>query len=108
MQTDVKCMECGKGTRNFELGEIFYLPDKASETIIVKDAIVCPKCGNDISNEKCMVKANELLMRFITANLCISSGDVPKHLKGAYQLKERDYELIKNKCKAKPKLVEKF
>ena len=106
MEIDIKCSECGKGTRHFDLGEIFYLPDNASETIIVKDAITCPKCGKDISNKKCMVRANELLMRFVAANLYMSVGDVPKHLKGAYPLGRRDYDLAKGKCLSQLKLVE--
>ena len=108
MEIDIKCLECGKGTRNFELGEVFYLADNASKSIIIKNAIICPKCSRDISNGECMVRENELLMMFVTANLCISCGDVPAHLKGAYPLQKRDYEMIKNRCKAKPKLVEKF
>ncbi len=108
MEADIKCSECGKATRNFELGEIFYLPENASESIIVKNKITCPKCGKDISDRKCRVKQNDLLMRLVTANISISCGDVPEHLKGAYPLLKKDYDLIKNKCQSKLNLVQKF
>jgi len=93
MEMDIKCSECGKGTRNFELGEMLYLPENVSETLIVKNDIMCPKCRKDISDEKCLVKTNELLMRLVTANICLSLDDVPKHLQGAYPLRKRDYEM---------------
>lgn len=105
MEMGIKCSECGKGTRNFELGEIFYLADNASKSIIVKDAIICPKCSKNISNEQCMVKENDLLMKFVTANICLSCGEVPKHLQGAFPLSKRTYGLVKGKCKSRPKLV---
>lgn len=108
MEADIKCSECGKITRKFELGEIFYLPENASESLIVKDKIICPKCGKDISDRKCMAKQNDLLMRLVAANIIISLSDVPEHLKGAYHLLKKDYDLIKNKCISKLNLVEKF
>lgn len=108
MQIDIKCLECGKGTRGFELGEMFYLPEKPSETLTVKNAITCPKCKKDISDEKCMVKINELLMRIVTANICLSAGDVPPHLQGAYPLRTRDYDLVKDNCQTRLKLADRF
>lgn len=108
MEVDIKCSECGKITRRFELGEMFYLPENASESIIVKNKITCPKCGKDISDRKCMVKQNDLLMRIVTANISLSIGDVPEHLKGAHPLLKKGYGLIKNKCISKLNLVEKF
>lgn len=108
MEADIKCSECGKITRNFELGEMFYLPEKASESLIVKNKITCPKCGKDISKNKCMVKQNDMLMRFVTANICTRLDDVPDHLKGAYPLLKKDYDLVKDKCASRLKLVQKL
>ena len=108
MQIDIKCSLCGKGTRNFELGEIFYLADDVSKSIIVKDTIICPKCSKDISNGQCMIRENELLMRLVTANLCLSDGDVPNHLQGAFPLNKKDYRFVNDKCKSRLKLVRKL
>ena len=108
MQIDIKCLECGKGTRGFELGEVFYLPEKPSETLAVKNTITCPKCRKDISNGNCMVKINEFLMRLVTANICLSVGEMPKHLQGAYPLRKRDYDLVKDNCQARLKMVDGF
>lgn len=108
MEIDIKCLNCGKGTRKFALGDIFYLPENASETLIVKNDIICPKYKKNISDEKCIVKTNELLMRLATANICLSVGDVPSHLQGAYPLRKRDYDLIKDSCQARLKMVDRF
>lgn len=108
MEIDIKCSECGKGTRKVELGDIFYLPENASDSLIVKNHITCPKCKNDISDEKCIVKTNELLMRLATANICLSLDDVPKHLQGAYPLRKRDYDLVKDNCQARLKMADRF
>ena len=108
MEIDIKCLNCGKGTRHFELGSIYYMLEKPSETLAVKNLIICPKCRKDISNEKCVVKANELLMRLVTANICLSVGEMPKHLQGAYPLRKRDYDLVKDNCQARLKMVDRF
>ena len=106
MEMDIKCLECGRGTRKFELGDIFYLPENVSETLIVKNGITCPKCKKDISDEKCIVKTNELLMRLATANICLSVGDVPSHLQGAFPVKKKDYDLVKDNCQARLKMAD--
>ena len=103
MEMDIKCLECSKGTRKVKLGDIFYLPENPSETLIVKNYIICPKCKKDISDEKCLVKTNELLMMLVTANICMSLDDVPKHLQGAFPLRKRDYDLVKDNCQARLK-----
>ena len=108
MEMDIKCLECGKGTRKVELGYIFYLPENASETLIVKNDIICPKCRKDISDEKCLVKTNELLMMLVTANICMSLDGVPKHLQGAFPLRKRDYDLVKDNCQARLKMVDRL
>ncbi len=105
MEIDIKCLNCGKVTKNFELGEMFYLPENASETLVVKNQIICPKCRKDISDEKCSVRANELLMRLVAANICLSAGDLPKHLQGAFPLLKRDYSLFKGNCQARLKMA---
>ena len=105
MEINIKCSECGKGTRKFELGKIFYLHDNPSESLIIKNKIICPKCKKDISDNKCIIKANELLVKIIASNISKSVGKVPSHLRGAYLLMEQDYDRIKNNCLSKLKLV---
>ena len=108
MEMDIKCLECSKGTRKVKLGDIFYLPENPSETLIVKNYIICPKCKKDISDEKCLVKTNELLMMLVTANICMSLDDVPKHLQGAFPLRKRDYDLVKDNCQARLKMADRL
>ena len=45
MEIDIKCLECGKGTRNFQLGNLFYCLKRPTETAVIKEVIFCPKCG---------------------------------------------------------------
>lgn len=113
MQIDIKCGECGKGTKHFELGKIFYSINDLSGTIIGKNRTICPKCKKDISDNRCLVKKHELYSRLVAANLCLAmkaedGTSVPKHLKGAFALRKRDYELIKSECKTMFKLVDGF
>lgn len=113
MQIDIKCEECGKGTRHFELGKIFYSVDNLSGTIIGKNRTTCPKCKKDISDKMCLVKKHELYSRLVAANMCLAmkvedGTTVPKHLKGAFALRRRDYELIKSGCETTFKLVDRF
>ena len=108
MESNIKCLDCGKITRKVELGDIFYNIDQPSETMLVKESIVCPKCRNDISNGRCALQTNYVLMRLVAANISLSIGDVPNHLRGAYPINKKEYEKIKIICKSKPKLVSKF
>jgi len=108
MKSDIKCLECGKMTRDFELGELICDLRKPSETIILKDAVTCPKCKKDISNEKFAIKENDILMKLVAANISTSIGDVPKHLRRAYCLETKAYNQHKSLFKSKPKLVDKF
>ena len=105
MESDIKCMECGKITRNFELGEIICNIDKPSATLLVKELITCPKCHKDISNEKCALKENDTLIRLVAANISISIGSVPKHLMRAYSVDKKIYKVAKSAFKSKPKLI---
>lgn len=108
MESDIKCLDCGKITKKVELGEIICDIDKPSETMLVKDVIICPKCNKDISNEKCALNTNDTLMKLIAANISILIGNVPKHLRRAYPIRKKEYEKAKIFFKSKPKLVNKF
>src|SRR3989338_10717380 len=98
MQTDIKCMECDRITRNFELGKLFYTPSKPSESIVIENLVVCPKCKKNVSNRKFLVKENEFLLSLATANMCMSVGDIQTHLKGAFPVDEHKYDSIKMRC----------
>lgn len=109
MEVDIKCMECGRGTRNFELGKIFYDLDDDNSIILAKDKIICPKCRKDISNKKCMVKSHELFMKLFTASICRTTWmPTPKHLKNAIQVKNLETKKNKLQFESVLNLVKKF
>ena len=110
MQTDIKCANCGKMTRHFELGEIYYDVEKPSSTVVVKNGIICPKCKTDISDKKCMVKINYFLMSLVAANISLGMGelDFPPHLRGAFPLRKQQHSIIAPHYKAQLQLVKKF
>ena len=108
MESDIKCLECGKITRKVELGKIFYALESPSKTILIENTIICPKCSKDISNGKCALKINETLMKLVAANISISIGEIPEHLSGTYYLNKKEYEKTRMICKSKPKMVSKF
>ena len=108
MESDIKCLECGKITRKFELGKLFYDINKPLESMIILNSVICQKCKIDISNEKFSIKSHEILMKFVVSNLGASIGDVPNHLRDAYPVNKEEYNKMKIVCKSKPKLVNKF
>jgi hypothetical protein len=109
MQIDIKCSECGKRTLNFDIGGVYYLVSEPSKTVIVENNIICPKCSSDISSEKCLVRANELLISFVAANISLETGKVPKHLQKIFPcLNMEEYKIFEEKAKSKLRLVEKL
>jgi uncharacterized CHY-type Zn-finger protein len=108
MELDIKCMDCNKQTRNYEIGRLFYVLEKPKIRALVEKQIICPKCRKDISNEKFMIKESQLMWSLITANICKQIDDVPSHLEGVTRIDERGYDIMKEKCKSIPNLVEKF
>jgi len=104
MQIDIKCAECGKMTRHFELGKVCYSVENPSGTFRVVDEIICPKCKKDISNEKCLIKSHELVLKILVANIGIAIGEnQPEHLRGVI----RDDAGTIN-AKSKPLVVGRF
>jgi len=105
MQIDIKCAECGKMTRNFELGKVCCSVENPSETFRIVDDIICPKCKKEISNEKCLIKSHELMWRILAANLgSLAGGEQPEHLKGVIMLNKAG----SINAKSKPLLVKRF
>ena len=112
----IKCMECGKRTMNFELGDVFYKVDaekpiEGEIDILVKDPVVCPKCKKDISDGKFEINSRDFLLTMISASICRLGKlqghkfGTPSHLKGGYTLNAADFEKMKRLCKSKPKLA---
>lgn len=100
-------------TRRFELGQLYYDVDNPSSTVIVKESIICPKCKSDISDNKCMVKANYFLMSLVAANISMIGESkkefaVPPHLRGAISLRKQQHSIISPQCKAQLQMVKKF
>lgn len=113
MEADIKCLVCGRMTRHFELGELYYNVDKPASAIIVKEQVVCPKCKTDISQRKCAVKENYFLMRLVAATISLTmeaKGEfaVPQHLQGAIPLRKKQYQIVASNCKTRLQLVGKF
>ena len=113
MQIDIKCLDCGKMTRHFELGQLFYDVDNPSSSVVVKEPITCPKCKADISDKKCMVKTNYFLMSLVAANITRTmetegSSAIPNHLRGAIPLRKQQYSIIAPQCKARLRFVKSF
>ncbi|MBU0980574.1 MAG: hypothetical protein KJ709_07230 [Nanoarchaeota archaeon] len=109
MQTDIKCAECGKVTRRFQLGNVYYNTQKTSSPIIVKDSITCPKCKADISQGKCMVRMSNVYMSFIAINILAADNEpIPPHLQGAIPLRRQEYQQIAKTCKARLRQVSIF
>ena len=112
MQTDMKCLNCNKITRNVELGKVYYATEDAKNKIMVQDSLTCPKCKSDISQEKCAVKVNDFLMRLLAGNILLmikEKGEpMPEHLRGMSPLDEYEYATVARHRRTKLKMVEKF
>ena len=61
MNIEIKCLECGRRTRNFEIGPAVYAVEYDDE-LLLKNNIFCPKCKKDISYGKCVISAGEFFL----------------------------------------------
>jgi hypothetical protein len=111
MEAEIKCLECGRITRHFELGQIFYDVEKSLSSVVVKESIVCPKCKADISQRKCAVKTSYFFGGIIAANIFSTDNEflpLPRHLQGVFPLRKSDYLAIAPHCRARLKVVDMF
>ena len=108
MEIDIKCMECNRQTRNFELGKLFYVLEKPTIRTLIENQNTCPKCKHDLSNKRFMIKESDLMLSLLTTGICQKINDMPPHLEGTFRIDEKEYNSIKGKCKSVPNLVEKF
>ncbi|MEK6984078.1 MAG: hypothetical protein AABX33_05885 [Nanoarchaeota archaeon] len=86
MEIEIKCLECRKRTRQFEIGPAAFRMD-GGEEIILRDNIICPKCKKDISNEKCVSRSGEFLISMMALTMGMigekeSNFRIPPHLRG--------------------------
>ena len=106
MQATILCLECNKQTVHFELGTIIYMPGAPVESLLVKKLVVCPKCKQDISNQRFAVGEVEFLMCMVTANMLMGMGEPqPPHLKGIIIAKPVAYNQLKAEFHARPRFV---
>jgi TFIIF-interacting CTD phosphatase-like protein len=94
----MKCLECGRSTMYFELGEV-YCEISNCTSILAKNKIICPKCNKDISKGKCAVKIQDIVGMFIAANLLVDEG-LPKHLQGAASLRSKEFQEARLFCES--------
>lgn len=113
MELEIKCMECGKRTRHFEIGPAAFTAGEGEKEVIVRDSIVCPKCKKDISNGKCVTGGGQFLISLIALAAGMlgereGTFKVPPHLRNMALVSKENYEILRKQSKASIKLVEKL
>lgn len=112
MEIEIKCLECGKRTRCFEIGPAAFTMGGGME-ILLRDNIICPKCKKDISNEKCITLSGRFMISLMALTIGMlgeKEGDfkVPVHLKGLTIVTKEKYNILKEQSKASIKLANKL
>lgn len=113
MQLEIKCLECQKRTRSFEIGPAAY-PIEGGNEILLKDKIFCPKCKKDISNGKCIARESDLLISLMAITVGALAGredktfKIPPHLQGMTIFSKECYHQLKAQCKGAITLVTKL
>ncbi len=109
MIIDIKCLKCGKGTRDYDLGTVFVFNSDTEDCILVKNPVICPKCKRDVSDRKFAVKRHEFWPMVFAASLPIPFKSLlTPHLAGLKALDAHKYEGFNRSCKARPKVVRSF
>lgn len=113
MEIEIKCLECGKRTRRFEIGPAAYNVESISDEILLKDRIICPKCKKDISDGKCVAQRGEFMISLmaITIGLIANKEDsfeLPNHLRRFAPANNEQYNKLKEQSHARIRLVDKF
>jgi|SRR3989344_525030 len=112
MEIEIKCLECGKRTRRFEIGPAAFTADGGKE-IIVKDTIICPKCKKDISNGSCITPSGMFIISLLGLTIgMIGEKDgalkIPPHLRGMAIVTKENFEILKAQSKASIKLAKRL
>ena len=112
MELEIKCLECGKRTRRFEMGPAVFTPGGCEE-ILLKDAITCPKCKRDISHEKCVTPSGMFMITLMAIAIGMKGKkdgyfNLPSHLRGLVIVTKENYDMLKSRSKASIKLANKL
>lgn len=107
MRIGIKCAECGKITRKYDIGGVIYCVGNPSSEIVITNKITCPKYKKDISEGKCIVKRFDFMMRCITANMCLmAKSKVPEHLQMSMPANKEDFEIYKKQYSGRLKIID--
>mgnify|MGYP001567293620 CR=1 FL=1 len=112
MELEIKCLECGKRTRRFEIGPAVFTADGCKE-ILLRDPIICPKCKHDISNGKCITPSGMFMITLMAIIIGMKEKkdggfEIHPHLKGLAIVTKENYEMLKKQSKASIKLAAKL
>jgi len=113
MELEIKCLECNKRTRRFEMGPAVFTMGGYKE-ILLRDPIICPKCKKDIGNGKCITPSGMFMISLMAITMEMMAGkesnyfELPPHLKGMGIVSKENYEVLKKKSKASIMLVDKL
>ena len=111
MQIEIKCLECDKRTRHFEIGPAVFTAEGDSE-ILLRDTIICPKCKKDIS-QKCITPSGRFMLSLMALTMGMigekeGNFSIPPHLRGLAIVTKENYEQLKRQSKASIKLANKL
>jgi len=112
MELEIKCLECGKRTRRFEIGPAAYVM-KGDMGILLRDTITCPKCKKDISNDKCVTPKGMFMISLMALTVGMigekeEKFQLPPHLMDLAIVTQENYDTLKKQSKASIKLVNKL
>ena len=112
MEIEIKCLECGKRTRNFEMGPAAFTMD-GGEEVTLRDNIICPKCKKDISNGKCVAQNGRFILSMMAFTIGMigekeGSFKIPPHLRGMAIVSKENFNKLKMESKGTIKLVTTF
>ncbi len=105
MELEIKCLDCGKRTRRFEIGPAVFAPNN-NQKILLRDNIICPKCKHDISDGKCITPSGMFMISLMIITMwqvAEKEGDrfeLPPHLRGIAIVSKENYEVLKKQSKA--------
>ena len=112
MELEIKCLECGKGTRRFEIGPAAFTM-KGDMGILLRDTIACPKCKKDISNGKCITPSGMFIISLLASTMAMmgekeGNFQLPPHLRMMAIVTKENYDALKKQSKASIKLADKL
>ena len=112
MELEIKCLECDRRTRRFEIGPAAFTPN-GDMGILLKDNIICPKCKKDISEGKCVTPSGTFIISLMALTMGMigekeGNLQIPPHLRGMAIVTKENYDALKKQSKASIKLADKL